>query len=432
MFTAVLLGVVALPLAGASQMQESVTYSEHVAALIQENCQVCHQPGGIGPMSFMSYDEVRPWAPVIKERVATSEMPPYHYDREVGIQALQYDMRLSEEEIATFVAWVDQGAPEGDPSLLPPPATLRDPAQWQLAAQFGEPDLIVPSEPFTVPASGQDLWWEPLVKIPLETPRYIKAIEVKPSVAGRMVAHHANTSLYVMAEGGQLERGGGSRFTEYAAGKLGEIVPEGAGRLIPLNSYVRWSIHYFPYGEVLENDQVELAFWLHPEGYEPEYTQTLNQYGLDGDLLIPPHGTAMLQGFHSWDHPVRIDSFQPHGHLRLRGSSLEIYHPSTGEREVASVISNWNAWWHHSHLYEPDAAPLIPAGSVMILTHWYDNTEGNVNNPDPDQWVYGGSRTGDEMSHDWISVSHLSQEQYEQIVADREAKKAAAEMESGG
>ncbi len=140
---------------------------------------------------------------------------------------------------------------------------------------------------------------------------------------------------------------------------------------------------------------------------------------------MPPHGTTMTQGFHSFDHPVRIDSFQPHGHLRLRSASLEIFYPETGRTEIISMISNWSATWHQSHLYEDDVAPLLPTGAVMVIKQWYDNTAGNPNNPDPDQWVDGGSRTADEMSHAWIAMTHLDEEGYEKIVAEREAAEEA-------
>jgi len=408
----------------AQQQSAEVTFAKDVAPILQQNCQECHRAGSIGPMSLMNYEEVRPWAQVIKLRVEQQEMPPYHYDTAVGIQQLKDDKRLSAADIETISRWVESGAPEGNPADLPPQASFPDPSAFRLAEFFGEPDLIVPSRPFTVPATGQDMWWEPLVPIGNTTKRYIRAIEVKPSVEGRAVAHHANTTLYTYDENGVLQPGEG-RFTEYALGKLGEIVPEGAGRELPPNSSIRWSIHYYPSGEVVENEVTELAFWLHPEGYVPEYEQTLAQYSLQSDIDILPHSTAMTQGFHSWDHPVRIDSFQPHGHLRLVGKSLEIFHPSTGKREMVSMISNWNPGWHLSHMYEEDVAPLVPTGSVMILTAWYDNTENNPFNPDPDQFVNYGSRTGDEMSHAWIAVSHLDEAGYQKIKAEREAKSSA-------
>ena len=399
-----------------------VTFSKDVAPILQRSCQVCHRPGSIGPMSLLSYADARRWSALIRTKVAGREMPPYQYDRDIGIQELQYDPRLSDADIATVVAWVDGGAPQGDPADMPAPVDWPDPGQWRLAEQFGEPDLVVPAKPFSVPAVGSDLWWEPLVEIPLEKDRYVKAIEVKPSVAGREVVHHANTTLYVRGADGELINQSGGRFTEYAAGKLGEVIPDGAGRLLPANSLVRWSVHYYPMGEAVENEVTELGFWFHPEDYQPDYAQDLANYRLEGDLAIEPHGSAMIQGFHSFDHPVRIDSFQPHGHLRLRAAAMEIYYPETGRRETVSMISNWTTWWQHSHIYEEDVAPLVPAGAVIMLTFWYDNTAGNPNNPDPEQWVYRGSRTTDEMSHAWIAVTHLDQAGYERLVVERAAQ----------
>jgi hypothetical protein len=154
------------------------------------------------------------------------------------------------------------------------------------------------------------------------------------------------------------------------------------------------------------------------------YPQDLRSYFLDGggDYLIPPHGTLMTQGFHSFDHPVRLDSWQPHLHLRGVAMSMEIFDPNTGRREVLSQASNWNAGWNHSHTYEDGFQPLIPAGATIILTAWYDNTANNPRNPDPDQWVGAGQRTTDEMSHAWIAVTHLDEDGYQKMAADRTAK----------
>jgi len=182
-------------------------------------------------------------------------------------------------------------------------------------------------------------------------------------------------------------------------------------------------------GEVVEDDVVEIGIWLYPEDYVPEFRQTLALYGLNGDILLPPHGTAMTQGFHSFDHPVRIDSFQPHGHLRLVAKSLEVFYPETGRREMVSMISNWNPGWHLSHIYEDHVAPLVPAGAVLVITAWYDNSENNPYNPDPEVWVGRGSRTGDEMSHAWIAITHLDQEGYERLLAERQAQRRVAEEE---
>lgn len=410
----------------------AVTYADHVAEIITENCVVCHREGGIGPMQLTNFEQIRPWAPLISLRVANREMPPYAYDQHIGIQELQGDWRLTDEEISTITNWVAQGAPEGDwGDRSHPVADLPDADEWTFAAQFGAPTMILDSAPIDVPALGNDMWHRPYVQTGLTTDRCIKAIQVKPAGNAKAVVHHANSDLEVMNADGEYEDYG--QLTEYAMGKWGEIMPEGVCRVIPANSRVRWDIHLFPGGvgatapgTMIEDNVVEIGVWLHPESYAQtaRFKQDLKLYRLDqGELVIPPHGTAMTQGFHSFDHPVRIDSFQPHGHLRMRAASLEIFYPATGRTEQISQISNWSATWHHSHLFEDDVAPLLPTGAVLVIKQWYDNTANNPNNPDPDFWVVAGSRTADEMTHAWIAVTHLDDEGYQEILAQREEAK---------
>ncbi|MEX2583293.1 MAG: hypothetical protein WD766_08460 [Gemmatimonadota bacterium] len=411
---------------------QAITFSRDVAPIINANCVSCHSAGGIGPMELTSYEQARIYAPLIADRVARGDMPPYAYDRDIGIQELQHDWRLSRQEINTIVAWAENGAPVGDPNNIPAPK-LPDLAAWNFTDQFGPPDLIVPSTPIDVPAKGNDMWHRPYVPTGLTEDRCIRAVQVKPSGNAKTVVHHANSSFQIRQDDGSFEPS--ERVTEYAMGKVGEIVPDGVCRVAPADGWVLWDIHLYPGGigktapgAVVEDNVVEIGLWLHPEDYEYEYKQDLSLYGIDeGELVIPPHGTTMTQGHHTFDHPVRIDSFQPHGHLRMNAASLEIYYPETGDTEAISMVSNWSAQWHHSHLYEPDVAPLVPAGAVIVLKQWYDNTAQNPNNPDPDMWVDAGSRTADEMDHAWIAITHLDEEGYQEILAQREAREAAAE-----
>jgi mono/diheme cytochrome c family protein len=410
--------------AAANPPEREVTFSNEVVRILQQNCQVCHQPGGIGPMSLLTYQDVRRWASRIKTQVVERNMPPYQYDTDFGIQDLKYDPRLSEEDIATISAWVDAGAPEGNPSDLPPPVEWPDPTQFRLAERFGEPDVIVRSTPYTVPEDGQDLWWQPVVETGITGQRCIRAIETKPSVAGRQVTHHANSS-WRASEG--ATGGVGGQLSEYALGKIGEIIPEGACRTAPADSRVAFDIHYWPNGKEVVDDQVEVGIWFYPEDYTGTYRQNLTLYYLNGGrgFDIAPHGTLMTQGFHQFQTPVRIDSWQPHGHTRLVAMSMQILR-ANGRLENVSMVSNWSALWHHSHIYADDVAPLLAVGDKLLLTGWYDNTENNKYNPDPDQWVSIGDRTADEMSHAWIAVTHLDDEGYARLVAEREAKKKAS------
>lgn len=432
------LGLVALAAAGfqvtalaQSDANHEVTYNGEVGKIINENCVVCHREGGIGPMQLTNYDQVRPWAPLIQMRVANREMPPYAYDHGIGIQDLEGDWRLEQEDIDTIVAWVNQGSPMGDADVVVPMPEMNDPSEWNFVSQFGQPDRIIPSISIDIPANGNDLWSNHYVDSGITSDRCIKAVQVKPRGDAKAVVHHANSTVEMQLEDGSMERQ--SMLTEYAMGKWGEIVPEGVCRTIPAGAMVRWSIHMFPGGvgatapgTMIKDNVVEIGLWLHPEGYEEEakYKQDLSLYQISPqeDIVIPPNGYSMTQGFHSFDHPVRIDSFQPHGHLRMNAASLEIFYPETGRTEQISQISKWSATWHHSHIYNEDVAPLLPTGAVLVLKQWYDNTAENPNNPDPDMWVMGGSRTGDEMTHAWLAVTHLDDEGYEQLVAERQEK----------
>ena len=113
------------------------TYTSEVADIINDNCVVCHRAGGIGPMSFETYEQVRPWAPLIQMRVANREMPPYAYDHGIGIQDLQGDWRLSQNDIDTVVAWVNAGAQYGDADIIVQAPGMRDPEAWNFEADFG-------------------------------------------------------------------------------------------------------------------------------------------------------------------------------------------------------------------------------------------------------------------------------------------------------
>jgi|TARA_R110002167_G_scaffold315165_4_gene520711 hypothetical protein len=404
-------------------MADEPTYTNGVANIINENCVVCHRQGGVGPMTFESYEAVRPWAPLIQLKVANREMPPYAYDHGIGIQDLLGDWRLAQEDIDAVVDWVNAGAPYGDRDIVVQPPSLSAPTDWTFAADLGQPNLIIPSVPIDIPANGADLWSKHEVPTGLTTDRCIKAVQVKPRGDARAVVHHANST--VMVDG---ERFG--MLTEYAMGKWGEIVPEGVCRTLPGNAQVSWDIHMFPggvgataQGLAVKDNVVEIGLWFHSEEESAEltYKQDLALYRVSdqADIIIPPNGYLMTQGFHSFDHPVRLDSWQPHGHLRMNAASLEIFDPATGRTDQISQVSNWSATWHHSHLFAPNVAPLVPAGAVLVMKQWYDNTSDNPNNPDSDMWVVGGSRTGDEMTHNWIGVTHLDEEGYEALAAQR-------------
>ena len=127
---------------------------------------------------------------------------------------------------------------------------------------------------------------------------------------------------------------------------------------------------------------------------------------------------------------MRIDSFQPHGHVHLHGMSIKAIYPD-GKQEMLSMVSDFDARWHHSYIFDDDKSPLLPTGTVLVMTGWYENT---ADNPLTDSEMYyaRGNRTVDEMSHAWIAVSHLDEEGYERIKTEREAKSKVASDDGDG
>ena len=145
-------GLLASPAAAAGEADTEITYTKHIAPIIQRSCETCHRQGGFAPMSLMTYDEVRPWARSIRQRTATREMPPWFIEPDVGVQHFKNDPSLSAEEIAMVARWVDSGAPRGNPADMPPPREYLDRTEWAI----GEPDLIVEGPEVLVKAVAPD------------------------------------------------------------------------------------------------------------------------------------------------------------------------------------------------------------------------------------------------------------------------------------
>jgi len=173
--------------------QGQVTFAKDVAPILQQRCQECHQPNSIAPMSLITYQEVRPWARAIKDRVVARQMPPWHIDRSVGVQKFKNDMSLTDQQVNTIVAWVDGGALQGDLKDLPPPKPLVTDNEWKAARDgFGPPDLVIRSSEYTMPAVHQDVWYRPMSDIPITEPRWAKMVEIRPTnLNGRRIIHHS-------------------------------------------------------------------------------------------------------------------------------------------------------------------------------------------------------------------------------------------------
>lgn len=412
-------------LIGNAQAQD-ITYSRDIAPILQEKCVTCHNPEGIGPMPLQSYQQVNPFAALIKDRTSKRIMPPWHIDTTTGIQEFKNDASLSDEQIATISSWVDSGAPEGNPAHLPTPIDIPSGSAWQLTEQLGPPDLIIKSTPFDVIANGQDQWWTPDVPFEgMEKDRWLRAAEFKPSYPlGKKVVHHGHAVLVPEGETRQVA------LARYGVGKSWEVYPDGTGMKVPANGHIAWNLHYFPVGAEGEDDVVEVGLWFYDEGFTPELeTAGEAMFRVDGlngmargqDIVIPPHGYQVLQGTHVLDAPAVIHSYRPHLHMRGKVMTMEAIFPD-GRKAVLSQVNKYNHNWQISYLYADDAKPLLPKGTVLQFTSVFDNTVNNPLNPDPEQWVVFGRRGVDEMSHAWVGITYMNEEQFAEAVTERRAR----------
>jgi hypothetical protein len=429
--------VVTAPIASVATSQErpAPTFTKDVASIFQEKCQACHRPDSIAPMSLVTYEQSRPYARSIRQRVITRNMPPWHLDKTVGIQQFANDRSLTDQEIETIVRWVDAGSPQGDPKDMPKAKVWPDEAVWNFAQQFGgPPDLIVRTPRYTVPAVAVDAWFKPTVETGLTEARWVRAIEIRPAtVKGRKVTHHALARL-LQQEGGAaanpLDDGGGAAagvatteglFMEWAVGKQGEVMRPNSGKLMLPGARFTFEVHYHSIGEQI-TDQVELGIYFYPKGQEPKYRQRLGYFnavaGGSRNIDIPPNSTFVTQGTTTLTRAGRVENFQPHMHLRGKAMSLEAILPD-GTTTLLSKVDRFDFNWMTNYIYADSAAPLLPRGTVLRVTAWYDNTRENRNNPDPDQWVGYGDRTVDEMGHAWINVTNMTDEELAAEVALR-------------
>ena len=410
-----------------------VTFTKDVAPILQAKCQDCHRKGSMAPMSLVTYQETRPWAKAIRERVITRQMPPWHIDKTVGIQHFQNDISLSDEQISTIVRWVDAGSPMGDPKDMPPAKEWPDLNGWQLAKQFGQPDLVIKSDAYTMPAKGQDVWFKPYTEVPLTEPRWVRAVEIRPGTpAGRKIMHHVLAELQQDEPGAnrglELNAGPGL-LMEWAIGKNYDIYRPNTGKLLLPGAHIWWEMHMHAVGEEIR-DHAELAVYLYPKGQEPKYRTRLMALQVvpfnNGwlSLDIPPNSMSETEGYFRLQQPARLENFQPHMHLRVKAMSMEAIYPD-GRRQILSYVDHFNFNWMINYIYADDAAPVLPKGTLLHFTAWHDNTAANPNNPDPNQWVGWGDRTVDEMAHAWVNVTYISDEDYQQWLEQQKTKQPA-------
>ena len=421
---AVVIGPAAAFAQKAPEVPAHVTFTKDVAPILYRSCIRCHRPDEIAPMSLLSYSDARPWAQSIKMRVSKREMPPWFLDKTIGIQKYKNDPSLSDDEITTIVKWADAGAPQGNAADMPAMPKLEDVSAWRI----GKPDLIVQYPPYKMRATGADLYGILTAPFGTTEDRYIKAIQSRVvDSSSRKVVHHALSFAADpddTSEMGDDSGGGGGQFlVEYASGKNATFYQPEAGVLLKAGQNARLEYHFHSIGEEV-NAKVELGVVFYPKGFVPKHIQWSKQLGQDAapDLDIPPNSVVRRDGYTRLNVAAHLTAWQPHAHIRGKYQCLELIYPGEPVRTETVTCANWNYNWHTIYNYEDEVAPIVPAGTLLHVITWYDNTTTNKFNPDPRNWVGAGTgRTIDEMGFAWIGWYDLTDAEYKAELSARKA-----------
>lgn len=366
---------------------EGVVFFRDVLPILQENCQACHRPlglnmgGMVAPMALTTYEEVRPWAKGIARQVEGKNMPPWHASP--AFQGVFSNERtLSDEEISTLVRWAKTGARRGNPADAPEPIDWPQ-GEWGL----GEPDLVVEMpEPYFVEDDVEDLYIDFTTTITdemLSEPRYIAASEAKP---GSQAVHH----IIARPIGGLAPGVGYNRY------------PDGYGPLLVPGTKVTFQMHYHkepgPGTGVWDQSKIAVKFHTKPVDH-PVRTFPVGNMQFE----IPPgHANWRVGANYEFTEDMSILSLLPHMHLRGKDAKYVAFYPD-GTSEVLLDVPRYDFNWQTSYRFKE--LKRIPAGTRIEFTAHYDNSDGNLSNPDPDEAVRFGQPTTAEMMLGWMTVA---------------------------
>ena len=418
--------VIGTTAAAAGQEPASVTFNKDVLPILQKNCQTCHRPGQIAPMSFLTYAETRPWAKAMKQAVVTRDMPPWFADPQHG--RFKNDRSLEPRDIETITRWADSGAAEGDSTDAPQ-------VDWPADGWEIQPDVIVQGPEYFVPAQAKNdviEWTYITVPSGFTADTWVTSMEIRPSEPS--VTHHicvyfrphTPDVVYNVPRWEDLPRddtgsvlpaaaGVGRRDPSITAGSTGFegcYVPGrasedyrmyNAGKLIRAGTDIVFQVHYTPNGKAV-TDRPQIGFTISKTPPQRQYVTLQIFAPSEADVFaIPPNDP-------NWKSPDAGATFRrdadlvwmsPHMHVRGKDMTYQLIYPG-GRTETILSVPRYDFNWQLG--YELAEPLRVPKGTDLIVTAHYDNSINNKFNPDPNRTVYYGEMSWEEMMHAFFSV----------------------------
>jgi hypothetical protein len=380
-------------------VKPQITFHHDVLPILQKNCQGCHRAGEPAPMAFSNYTETRPWAKAIREAVRLRRMPPWFADPHVGKFA--NDRSLAPSDIDTLVQWADSGAPEGNPKDAPAPVKFV--TGWNI----GIPDLVIEMpRAYAVPAKGTIEYTYYVIPTGFAEDKWVQLAEVRPG--NRKVVHHVIAFVrepgskwmkdavpgepYVPRKGGDGEAGSGRQWlVGYAPGTVPNLLKPGQAVLIKAGSDIVLQMHYTAAGEE-QTDQSKIGLVFSKE--EPR-ERVVMLAATNNKFVIPPGaGDHKVEAQITLQSDTTVNKLIPHMHLRGKAFEFRVVYP-TGETQELLRVPHYDFNWQLT--YEPVKPIVLPKGSRIECSAWFDNSPNNPNNPDPTSEVRYGDQSWEEM-----------------------------------
>ena len=395
----------------------AVSFNKDVLPILQRNCQVCHRPGEVAPMSFLTYDSTRPWAKAIKEAVLSKKMPPWFADPRYG--GFRNEPRLTETDIKTLTAWADTGAPEGDREDKP--AAIEWPEGWRT-----KPDVIISvPEPHNIPARGAGEIKSFLVPNPFRQDTWVSSIEIRPTSPS--VVHHvmvqvpedtpkppqfswgspsptACVPLAVNTLTAPLTKPPKNFAVLEAVYVPGTPVTDfqfyDSAKLIRAGGNLRIEVHYTPNGTAT-SDQTRIGFTLAKKPPLHRYVTLAPKSFVNLKHRIPAGASNFeTRGELEFGEDAQLVWMMPHMHLRGKDMTYTLVAPNGREETVLSAKFNFN--WQLG--YELEDPIRVHKGTRLAVVAHHDNSANNPYNPDPSKEVAWGNLTSEEMVLPWFGV----------------------------